>query len=49
MYVAKFLERKTPSNFAICQKRTINLLNKLRSSPELLKIYDNSILEKDKR
>lgn len=52
-YVAKFPWKEDrpylPSNFAICQKRTTNLLNNLRGTPELLKIYDGIILEQEKR
>lgn len=53
MYVAKFPWKEDkphlPSNFAICQKRTTNLLNKLRRTPELLQLYDNIIQEQEKR
>ena len=52
-YVAKFPWKEDrpylPSNFAICQNRTTNLINKLRGAPELLKIYDGIILEQEKR
>ncbi|XP_065893821.1 uncharacterized protein [Dysidea avara] len=53
MYVARFPWKEDrpflPSNFAICQKRTTHLLNKLRGTPQLLKIYDEIILEQERR
>jgi len=53
MHVAKFPWKEDkpflPSNFAISQKRTTNLLNKLRHTPALLKHYDSIIQEQEKR
>ena len=37
-----------PPNYAICQKKTTNLLNKLRHTLELLKLYDNIKQEQEK-
>ena len=50
MYVAKFpWKEDRPSNYDICLKRTNNNLNKLRQSPETLKLYDSIIRDQEKR
>ena len=38
-----------PSNFNICQRRTKNLLTKLKLTPTLLKLYNDIILEQERR
>ena len=53
MYVAKFPWKESrpclPSNYEICLKRTNNTLNKLRRSPEVLKLYHSIIQDQEKR
>ena len=50
MYVAKFpWKEDRPSNYDICLKRTNNNLNKLRQSPETLKLCDSIIRDQEKR
>ena len=53
MYVAKFPWKESrpclPSNYEICLKRTNSNLNKLRRSPEVLKLYDSIIQDQEKR
>ena len=52
-YSAKFPWRQDkpdlPSNFNICQRRTKNLLTKLKLTPTLLKLYNDIILEQEHR
>ncbi|XP_065889733.1 uncharacterized protein [Dysidea avara] len=53
VYIARFPWKEDkpylPSNFNICKKRTIALVNKLKQTPELLSIYDNIIKDQQQR
>ena len=53
MYTAKFPWKEDrpylPSNLATCTRRTHALVNKLRQTPELLRLYDNIIKEQERR
>ena len=53
VYIARFPWKEDkpylPSNFNICKKRTIVLVNKLKQTPELLSIYDNIIKDQQQR
>ena len=53
IYIARFPWKEDkpylPSNFNICKKRTIALVNKLKQTPELLSIYDNIIKDQQQR
>ena len=53
MYVAKFPWKEArpclPSNYVTCLKRTNNNLDKLRRTPEISKLYDSIIHDREKR
>ena len=52
-YIAKFPWKEErpylPSNLDTCKSRTQTLINKLRQTPELLRIYDEIIKEQEQR
>ena len=52
-YTAKFPWKDDkphlPSNYNICKGRTNSLLTRLRQNPQLLKVYDNILMEQERR
>ena len=53
IYVARFPWKENKpclqSNFTTCKRRTSALVNKLKKTPELLRVYDGIIKEQEKR